>query len=77
MARHIKSSSSSKIKEEGLNTKTSLLEETINSKNLSDDRSIPNVPLINDHTLETKLFESEAKISKLISEIDLLKTKVG
>lgn len=77
MAKHIKPSSSLIMIENNSSTKSNILEETMDSKKLSVNQTTHNVPLFNGHTLETKLSESEAKISKLISEIDLLKTKVS
>lgn len=78
MARH--SCKSSKIlmdEENTLQNENSKVEETVNSNNSNISNTFSNLPLYNGNALETKLSESEAKISKLISEIDLLKRKVS
>lgn len=56
--------------------KSILVEETSESNNLSNNHA-SNLPLNNGNVLEKKSLESEAQISKLISEMDLLKKKVG
>lgn len=53
-----------------------ILEENINSNKLNI-LVRPTFSPSNDYAFEAKLSESEAKLSKLISEIDLLKKKVS
>jgi len=64
-------------KENSLQIKKNAIEETVDSNKMSMNHAVPNLPLFNGKAFETKLSESEAKISKLISEIDLLKKKVS
>lgn len=78
MARHSKPFKSLNDKENDTKFEKSVSEETTDSKKNSVFHSHPNSPIYsNGNILETKLSESEAKISKLISEIDLLKKKVS
>jgi len=64
--------------ENDIQVEKNVLEETADSKKLSIIIDTPsNLPLNNGDVDEKKLLESEAKISKLISEIDLLKKKVS
>ncbi|XP_060850866.1 ARF GTPase-activating protein GIT2 isoform X1 [Rhopalosiphum padi] len=63
-------------KENSLQIEKNAIEETVDSNKMSMNHAVPNLPLFNGKAFETKLSESEAKISKLISEIDLLKKKV-
>jgi len=72
---HIKPPTNLNSKENSL--QVDVTEETVDSKKISMNLAIPNLPLYNGKDFETKLSESEAKISKLISEIDLLKKKVS
>lgn len=53
-----------------------ILEENVNSNKLSI-HELPKLSPSNEYTFEVKLSESEAKLTKLISEIDLLKKKVS
>lgn len=77
MARHSKSSKLLMDKENTLQTENIKVEETVNSNTSSISHTFSTLPLCNGNALETKLSESEAKVSKLISEIDLLKRKVN
>jgi len=60
-----------------IKVENSILDKTTNSKRLDINHSMSNFPLYNGNTIKNKLSESEAKISKLVSEIDLLKNKVS
>lgn len=51
------------------------MDENVNSNKLSV-HELPKFSPSNDYAFEVKLSESEAKLSKLISEINLLKKKV-
>lgn len=53
-----------------------ILEENVNSNKLSI-HELSKLSPSNEYAFEVKLSESEAKLSKLISEIDLLKKKVS
>ncbi|VVC45781.1 Hypothetical protein CINCED_3A007521 [Cinara cedri] len=75
MANHSKTSIHFNDKENLLEIETNKMEETVSS-NMLNINSASNLPFYNDNALETKLSKSEAEISKLISEIDLLKKKV-
>lgn len=77
MARHIRSSTILKDKETNIKIENNSSEHTTDSKKLSIVNDTPNLPLLIGDSFEAKLSESEAKISKLISEIDLLKKKVS
>lgn len=77
MASHKKTSIHLNDKENHLEIEPTKIEETVASNTLNINHTLPNLPLYNGNALETKLSKSEAEISKLISEIDLLKKKVG
>lgn len=62
-------------KENSLQVEKNVIEETVDSNKTSMIHS-PILPLYG-KAYETKVSESEAKISKLVSEIDLLKKKVS
>jgi len=76
MTVHIKPSTNLNSKENNFQVEKNVTEETVNSNKISMNHALSNLPLFNGKDFETKLSESEAKISKLISEIDLLKKKV-
>jgi len=76
MTVHIKPPTNIKSKENSFQVEKNLTEETVDSNKMSMNYTLPNLPLYNGKDFETKS-ESEAKISKLISEIDLLKKKVS
>jgi len=77
MTVHIKPPTNLNSKENSLQVEKNVTEDTVDSKKISMNQALPNLPLYNGKDLETKLSESEAKISKFISEIDLLKKKVS
>lgn len=77
MTTHIKPPTNLNSKENILQIEKNVTEETVDSNKTSMNHTLPNMPLFNGKAFETKLSESEAKISKLISEIDLLKKKVS
>lgn len=76
MARHSKPSVNLNDKDNGLQIMKSKIEDTIDSNQLNINHTLPNLTLYDGNDLKSKLSESEGKISKLISEIDLLKKKV-
>lgn len=76
MARNSKPINNSSDKENSFKIEKNITEETMDSKKMSINQTLPNMPLFNGNVFETKSLEYEAKISKLISEIDLLKKKV-
>lgn len=73
MTRHSKSISNVNDKDNDFQIEKNIIEETIVS---NTNHALLSLPFSNGD-LETKLSESNAKISKLISEIDLLKKKVS
>lgn len=77
MAKHIKPTIHLKDKEINFKIENNILENATDSNQLSNNNVTLISPLINGNAFETKLSESEAKISKLIAEINLLKKKVG
>lgn len=77
MAKHIKPTINLKNKEINFKIENNILENTTDSNQLSNNNVTSISPLLNGDAFETKLPESEAKISKLIAEINLLKKKVG
>lgn len=77
MARHSKPSTNLNDNNNAIKVEQIILvEETSESNNLNINHT-SNVPLNNGNVFENKSLESEAQISKLISEMDLLKKKVG
>lgn len=76
MASHNKTSMHLNDKENHLEFETTKIEEIVAFNTLNINHTLPNLPLYNGNALEAKLSKSEAEISKLISEIDLLKKKV-
>lgn len=73
MTRHSNPTTNVKDKDNDFQIEKNIMEETVVSK---INHALPCLPFSNGD-LETKLSESDAKISKLISEIDLLKKKVS
>ncbi|KAL4091738.1 hypothetical protein QTP88_026384 [Uroleucon formosanum] len=76
MTLHIKPPTNLNNKENSLQVEKNVTEETEDSNKINMNCVISNLPLYNGKDFEKKLSESEAKISKLISEIDFLKRKV-
>lgn len=58
-------------------TEKYVIEETVDSSKLIINHVVPELTLYNENEFKSKLLDSEAKMSKLTSEIDLLKKKVG
>lgn len=77
MARHINSSTNLKNKEINIKIENNSLENTTDSNKLGNAHDISDLPSLVEESLDAKLHESEAKISKLISEIEFLKKKVS
>jgi len=77
MTKHNKPFTNFNNNDNNIQVEKNILEETVDSKKLSIIEILPNLPSNNGNMYDTKLFKSEAKISKLISEIDLLKKKVS
>lgn len=77
MARHKNIINNSTNKENDTKCDKNITEEITISKKIGINHSPLISPLFNGNILESKLLESEAKVSKLISEIDLLKKKVS
>lgn len=77
MTRHSKPINNSGHKDNSFKVEKNMSEETMDSNKLSINHTLPNFPLFNSNAFETKSLEYEAQISKLISEIDLLKKKVS
>lgn len=77
MASHNKISINVNDKENHLEIEKTKIKELVSSNTLNINHTLPNLPLYNNNVFETKLSKSEAEISKLISEIDLLKKKVS
>lgn len=77
MARHSKPTNNLNDKEDSVKVEKKMSEEIMDSNKSSINHTLPSVPLLNGNIFETKSLDYEAKISKLISEIDLLKKKVS
>lgn len=77
MTLHIKPPTNLNNKENSLQVEKNVTEETEDSNKINMNCVISNLPLYNGKDFEKKLSESEAKISKLISEIDFLRRKVS
>jgi hypothetical protein len=76
MARHSKPTNNLNDKEDSFKEKK-ISEEIMDSNKPNINHTLPNVPLFNGNAFESKSLDYEAKISKLISEIDILKKKVS
>lgn len=77
MTLHTKPPTHLNSKENNLKIEKNVTEETVDSNKVNMNHTVPNLPLYNSKVFETKLLESEARISKLIAEIDSLKKKVS
>lgn len=77
MTLHAKPPTVLNSKENNLKIEKNVTEETVDSNKVNMEHTVPNLPLYNSKAFETKLSESEARISKLIAEIDSLKKKVS